>query len=122
MTLEGKGISTRAIHGGERPVAPGVPVVDADRHLDDLRLRGRGRVRAGDERGGVRLRLLPHPQPDVEELNGALAELEGAEEALAFSSGMAAITAALLTRSQPGDTLLCASQLYGTPTRSASAT
>jgi len=42
-----------------------------------------------------------------------LADLEGAEAALAFSSGMAAITAALVTTLEQGDILLCANQLYG---------
>jgi methionine-gamma-lyase len=52
--------------------------------------------------------------PTVEDLNQVLADLEGAEAAQAFGSGMAAIAAALLTGLQPGDTLLCAGQLYGT--------
>jgi methionine-gamma-lyase len=42
-----------------------------------------------------------------------MADLEGAEAAQAFASGMAAISAALMTTLQPGDTLLCAKQLYG---------
>ena len=51
--------------------------------------------------------------PTVEELNLACADLEGAEAAQAFSSGMAAIAAALLSTLAAGDTLLCAAQLYG---------
>jgi methionine-gamma-lyase len=52
--------------------------------------------------------------PTVEELNGVLGDIEGAEAAQAFASGMAAITSALLTNLGPGDTLLCARQVYGT--------
>jgi methionine-gamma-lyase len=51
--------------------------------------------------------------PTVEDLNSVLADLEGSEAAQAFASGMAAISAALMTSLQPGDTLLCAKQLYG---------
>ncbi len=114
MTLEGKGISTRAIHGGERPVAPGIPVsmpivTSTTFAFEDA--AEFGRVMSGEEYGFVYSRIR---NPTIEELNGALAELEGAEEALAFSSGMAAITAALMTNLAPGDTLLCATQLYGT--------
>jgi methionine-gamma-lyase len=52
--------------------------------------------------------------PTLEELNAVLADLEGAEAAYAFSSGMGAISAALLTTLRPGDTLLAPRQLYGT--------
>jgi methionine-gamma-lyase len=51
--------------------------------------------------------------PTVEDVNAACAELEGAEAAQAFASGMAAIAAALHVTLRPGDTLLAASQLYG---------
>jgi methionine-gamma-lyase len=52
--------------------------------------------------------------PTVEELNAVLADLEGAEAAQTFASGMGAIAAALFTSLTPGDTLLCARQIYGT--------
>jgi methionine-gamma-lyase len=51
--------------------------------------------------------------PTVEDLNAVVADLEGAEAAQSFASGMGAITAALMTNLVPGDTLLCAKQLYG---------
>jgi methionine-gamma-lyase len=69
-----------------------------------------GRVMSEEEYGFLYSRLR---NPTVEELNGVLADLEGAEAAQAFASGMAAITAALMTTLGPGDTLLCAKQLYG---------
>jgi methionine-gamma-lyase len=70
-----------------------------------------GRVMSEEEYGFLYTRLR---NPTVEELNGVLADLEGAEAAQAFASGMAAIAAALLTSLAPGDTLLCARQVYGT--------
>ncbi len=114
MTTHGKGVSTRAIHGGERPAGAGVPVSTPIVTSTTYSFRDAaefGRVMSEEEYGFVYSRIR---NPTVEELNGALAELEVADEALAFSSGMAAITAALLTTLAPGDTLLCASQLYGT--------
>jgi methionine-gamma-lyase len=43
-----------------------------------------------------------------------VADLEGAEAAQAFGSGMGAIAAALFTTLEPGNVLLCAKQVYGT--------
>jgi methionine-gamma-lyase len=108
-----RGISTRAIHAGERPSAPGVPVSTPIVTSTTFSFRDAaefGRVMTGAEYGFLYTRIR---NPTVEELNGAVAELEGAEAAAAFSSGMGAITATLLTLLEPGDTLLCASQLYG---------
>jgi O-acetylhomoserine/O-acetylserine sulfhydrylase-like pyridoxal-dependent enzyme len=46
-------------------------------------------------------------------LEEAVAALEGAEGAVSFSSGMAAIHAALLALLEPGDVVVAANQLYG---------
>jgi methionine-gamma-lyase len=108
-----RGFSTRAIHGRPVPDVPGEPIVQpvvtaTTFSFDDAATFGR--VMSEEEYGFLYSRLR---NPTVEELNGVLADLEGAESAQAFSSGMAAITAALMTSLQPGDTLLCAKQLYG---------
>jgi methionine-gamma-lyase len=111
--MKNRGFSTRAIHGRPLPDAPGEPVVQpvvtaTTFSFDDAATFGR--VMSEEEYGFLYSRLR---NPTVEELNGVLADLEGAEAAQAFSSGMAAISAALMTALQPGDTLLCANQLYG---------
>ena len=108
-----RGFSTRAIHGRPVPDVPGEPIVQpvvtaTTFSFDDAATFGR--VMSEEEYGFLYSRLR---NPTVEELNGVVADLEGAESAQAFSSGMAAITAALMTSLQPGDTLLCAKQLYG---------
>jgi cystathionine gamma-synthase/cystathionine gamma-lyase/cystathionine beta-lyase len=51
--------------------------------------------------------------PSQTYLHGKLAALEGAEAALATASGMAAITACLLTLLKAGDHLIAGDQLYG---------
>jgi len=51
--------------------------------------------------------------PTQDRLNERLALLEGAEEALVFSSGMAAITTAILSAVSPGDEILAPHTLYG---------
>ncbi|UVI32654.1 trans-sulfuration enzyme family protein [Paenibacillus spongiae] len=55
--------------------------------------------------------------PTVNELEKKLAQLEGAEKARCFASGMAAISAAILSAVQSGDHILCIDQAYG-PARS----
>lgn len=78
------------------------------------------------EAGGASLEALAlggHPQgssvyarlhnPTVARFEGALAQLEGAEEAVAFSSGMAAVTAALMAAHQRGKHVVAVRPLYG---------
>jgi methionine-gamma-lyase len=111
--MKKRGFSTRAIHGRPVPAVPGEPIAQpivtaTTFSFDDAATFGR--VMSEEEYGFLYSRLR---NPTVEELNGVLADLEGADAAQAFSSGMAAITAALMTSLEPGDTLLCAKQLYG---------
>ena len=113
MTERRQGMSTRAIHGRPAPSGPGEPLVDpivasTTFVLDDASQTQR--VMSEEQYGFLYSRLR---NPTVEGLNAVLADLEGAEVAQAFSSGMAAITAALVTTLEQGDTLLCANQLYG---------
>jgi methionine-gamma-lyase len=109
-----RGIATRAVRAGSRPArAPGDPVVApivASTTFAFETAEQFGRVMREDEYGFLYSRLR---NPTVEDVNVACAELEGAEAAQAFASGMAAIAAALHTTLRPGDTLLAAKQLYG---------
>lgn len=50
----------------------------------------------------------------VDLFEAAVADLEGADEAEAFSSGMAAISSVLLALCEAGDRIVAARQLYGT--------
>lgn len=107
------GLQTRAIHSPAAPDAPGVPLVGPIVPAATFAFETAAefsRVMNEEEYGFLYARLR---NPTVEELNAVLASLEGAEAAQAFSSGMAAISAALLTTLEAGDTLLCARQLYG---------
>ena len=109
-----RGFSTRAIHGRGSPTGPGEPLVQPIVAATTFAFESAaefGRVMSEEEYGFLYTRLR---NPTVEELNAVLADLESAEAAQAFASGMAAISAALLTNLGPGDMLLAASQLYGT--------
>ena len=109
-----RGLSTRAIHTPPLQSGPGDPVVGpivASTTFAFERVADLGRVIAEEEYGFTYARLR---NPTVEELNAVVAELEGAEAAQCFGSGMAAISAALHSTLAPGDTLLLPQQLYGT--------
>ncbi len=114
MSKRHGGLSTRAIHGGEIPAAPGEPLVApvvASTTFAFETAADFGRVAGEEEYGFFYSRLR---NPTVEDVNAVVAGLEGAEAAQAFSSGMAAIAASLFSTLSAGDTLLCARQLYGT--------
>ena len=54
-----------------------------------------------------------YSNPSVRDFERAVAELEGAEDALAFGSGMGAITSIILGLCSTGDHIVAQSQLYG---------
>ncbi|MGB9927073.1 MAG: O-acetylhomoserine aminocarboxypropyltransferase/cysteine synthase family protein [Methanosarcina sp.] len=110
---ENLGISTLAVHAGTKPDpvtgARTVPIYqtaayvfkDTDEAADLFGLR---------KEGNIYTRLM-NPTTDVFEKR--MAVLEGGIGALATSSGMAAITTALLTFTRPGDEIVSGDKLYG---------
>lgn len=65
---------------------------------------------AGEEDGFIYSRL---GNPTVRALEERIAELEGAEAGLAFASGMAAVSAILISLTKSGDHILCSQGIYG---------
>jgi methionine-gamma-lyase len=65
---------------------------------------------AGQEEGFIYSRL---GNPTVKILEDRFAELEKGESALAFSSGMAAVSAVLVALTKTGDHVLCSQGVYG---------
>jgi methionine-gamma-lyase len=65
---------------------------------------------AGTEEGFVYSRL---GNPTVKVLEDRIAQLEKGEAALAFSSGMAAVSAVLVALTKTGDHILCSKGVYG---------
>ena len=65
---------------------------------------------AGQEDGYIYSRL---GNPTVSALEEKMALLEGGEAALAFSSGMAAVSAVLVSLTKAGDHIVCSQGLYG---------
>lgn len=115
MDLHDKSFATRAVHAGERvkpagftPVAS--PIMPSVGYLydsmDDL-----DAVFANEKPGYVYAR---YTSPTLSAFETAVASLEGGEAALAFSSGMAAIHAALLAAGvKAGASVVSSFDVYG---------
>ena len=109
----GTGLGTRCVHGGWRPGAAQrsavLPIVQSSTFLlDDEAYAMRAAGRSDESRCYSR-----ETNPTIEAVEGRLAVLEGAERALLFSSGMAAVHAVLLAGLDRGDRVACARELYG---------
>ncbi|MBO8140954.1 MAG: aminotransferase class I/II-fold pyridoxal phosphate-dependent enzyme [Firmicutes bacterium] len=111
--LRGYSLETLAIHGGQAPdPATGsrtVPIyqttsyVFADtRHAQELF--------ALNEAGHIYSRIS---NPTVDVLEKRIAQLEGGVAGVAFASGQAAMTAAILTLAGSGDQIVASAHLYG---------
>jgi methionine-gamma-lyase len=104
---------TRAVHAGHLPDtqhhAHTMPIYQTSTFaLGDFD-RG-ARLFAGEENGFIYGRLT---NPTVRSLELKLANLENAEDALCFASGMAAISALCMTVLHPGDEVAYIGPLYG---------
>ena len=93
--------STRSVHAGERRTRPNHALVDPIYQTATYTFRDTADVCAFQEahkqgRAGERLEYGRYGNPTVAACEARLAALEGAEAAIQFSSGMAAITTALL--------------------------
>lgn len=100
------------IHGGSEPGSAGatsVPVVQSSSFAYES-AEGLEDVFRGRAVGQVYTRL---GNPTTEALERRLALLEGGGAAIATSSGMAAITTAILTIVRAGDEILASSSLFG---------
>lgn len=109
-----RSVATRAVHAGERPAPPDfrpvvTPIYPGSTYIyDDIEVMDA--ALAGDESRYVYTR---YGNPTTTALETAIAELEGTPTAIAFSSGMAALHAAIMTSVSAGDSILAAQDLYG---------
>lgn len=106
-------IRTRAVHAGHHPDretgAHVVPIYSTSTFAYGSFARGE-RLFAGEEPGYIYGRI---GNPTVRAFEEKLASLEGAEDAVAFASGMAAISALCNTLLAPGDEIVYLAPLYG---------
>ena len=106
-----RGPGTRAVHGrrGARTGPLAAPIVQSSTFAFASAAEMR-RYLEGDEELFLYTR---YANPTVRELEETLAAVEGAPAALALSSGMAAMTTALLSLVGTGDEVLASASLYG---------
>lgn len=108
-----KGLSTRSVHDGDKAMqyegAINTPIFQSSTFAfptDDPR------TWEGEVPQGAYI-YSRYSNPTVQAVEEKLASLEGGEEALAFSSGMGAISTALLAFLQKGDKVVAMQDLYG---------
>jgi methionine-gamma-lyase len=112
--------TTRAVHAGRQDfIERGVhaPPIDLSTTYPTPDLDAAGRsfdaLVFGDAPEGNAIYQRLH-NPTVARFESALAELEGAEDAAAFSSGMAALTAVLIAARARGTHVVAVRPIYGT--------
>lgn len=111
-SLKNMGFATKSIHAGTTENTPGTlatPIYQTSTFYFNSAEQG-GRRFAGEEGGYIYSRL---GNPTCTVLEEKIAMLEGAEAAVAVSSGMGAISSALWTILKAGDHVVAASTLYG---------
>lgn len=108
-----KHFKTRAVHAGQQPEkligAHATPIYSTSTFAYGTFARGQ-RLFAGEEAGYVYGRV---GNPTVRAFEEKLASLEQAEDAVAFGSGMAAVSALMNTLLAPGDEIVYLGPLYG---------
>jgi cystathionine beta-lyase/cystathionine gamma-synthase len=108
-----RGLSTELIHRGEdappRAEPINVPIYETTTFL----FESAGEVRRYQEGRAEKYLYSRYANPTVVVAEQKLAALDGADGALLFASGMAAVSTALFGLLGPGDELLCSAALYG---------
>lgn len=107
------GFDTLQIHAGQEPdpttKSRAVPIYQTTSYVFDDSAHGNALFNL-ESPGNIYTRIM-NPTTDV--LEKRIAALEGACSALVVSSGMAAITYAILNLAQPGDEIVSLATLYG---------
>ena len=104
--------ATTVVHGNHVKNAEGAlaaPIYQTSTFVFDSAEQG-GRRFAGQESGYIYSRL---GNPTTDQLEKKIALLEGGEDCIAFSSGMGAISATLLSLLSAGDHIVADNTLYG---------
>jgi methionine-gamma-lyase len=108
-----KRFRTRAVHSGQHPDqetgAHATPIYSTSTFALGSFERS-ARLFSDEEKGNIYGRTA---NPTTKAFENKLADLEGAEAAIALSSGMGAISALMLSLLQPGDEVVYLAPLYG---------
>ncbi len=105
--------STEVIHRGEGQCPTADPLVTPVYETTTFVFASAAEVRAFNEGRSDKFLYSRYGNPTVQAVEAKLAVLEGAEAALVLSSGMAAVSTALLALVQSGDEVVCSAAIYG---------
>jgi cystathionine gamma-synthase len=106
------GDSTRAVHGGERNHPSGEAITTPIHQTSTFVFENSEEVRAYQEGRKAREEYGRYGNPTWKAVERKLCELEGAQEAVLFASGMAAATTLLLALLPKGGHLVVTSECY----------
>lgn len=107
------GPGTLAVHAGERQPVPRRPAVVPVFQTAPFVFDGAGELFEAFSGGNLSGLYSRYSNPTVRAVEEKIAALEGAEDGVAFASGMAAITGTLSTLLHSGERLVAAADLYG---------
>jgi cystathionine gamma-synthase len=107
-----QGPSTRAVHGGEGSPEQGPSVAVPIHQTSSFRFRNSEELRAYAEGRSPRDEYGRYSNPTWRAVEGKLCELEGAEAAVTFASGMCAATTVFLSMLPRGGHLIITNDCY----------
>ncbi|MEU3466063.1 PLP-dependent aspartate aminotransferase family protein [Streptomyces sp. NPDC006733] len=107
------GLSTRSVHAGEHRDAEGAIHTPLYNHSTFAFDTTADLLDVVEGRKSGNLYTRYGLNPTIRSTEAKLADLEGAEQALAFSSGMAAEAATFLAHCRTGDHIVCIGEVYG---------
>lgn len=113
MSKKGQGTATRVIHLGEGQNPRATPLTTPIYETTTFVFESADEVVRYNEGRTERFLYSRYENPTVTAVEQKLAALEGAEAALAFSSGMAATSAVFLGLARAGDEVVCSGAIYG---------
>jgi methionine-gamma-lyase len=112
-TSKRRGNSTIAIHAGEEKSGVSGPVVAPIVRTSSFTFSNTEEMKRWAEGKSSAYIYTRYANPTLAVAEAKLAALEGGEAAVVTSSGMSAISSALLSQLQAGDELISSGQLYG---------
>src|ERR671919_459978 len=110
--MSAKGFATTLVHSGEG-AAPATPLTTPIYETSTFLFENADAVRRYNEGAGGQYLYSRYENPTVVAVEQKLAAADGAEQAVAFSSGMAATSTILLALLKPGDEVVCGAAIYG---------
>jgi cystathionine gamma-synthase len=112
MPIRSRGLSTISVHGGEARVKPSDAITDSIVCSSTYTFKDSQSIIDFLENGEQREEYGRYGNPNEKVVEAKLAALDGGEEAIVYSSGMAAIVGLLMAKLNSGDEIVFFDQCY----------